>query len=109
MTIKQGDQYRLKINVVDDGTNSPLSSDSLAGFEVMFGQTRHYIEATDTTGYDPVSGDVAFPLTQEETFALKAGGVVMVDLRVCFKSGDVVGIENKIPVTIKDATSEVVL
>lgn len=109
MYVKQGDQYHLMMQVVDDGTNAPLPVESLAGFEVMFGSIRHYIEATDTAAYDPEKGELKIPLTQAETFALQAGSKVNIDLRVHFHSGDVIGIPAKIPVDIRDATSEVIL
>lgn len=109
MYIKQGDCYKLPIRVKDDSTNAPIPVETLAGFEVMFGQRREYVRADDQNGYNSETGIVMIQLEQEETFALKANETIDLDLRVHYADGTVIGIKSKVPITIVDATSEVVL
>lgn len=100
--IKQGDQYSLPIALRFDG--DAVDSSDIDTIELYFGKTR-YTYPGDLTYTD---GIIYLPLTQEITLALKSFSV-SIDLRVKFANGDVVGIPEKLRVTIADATSEEVL
>lgn len=96
--IKQGDAYKLPI-AIDYGTTEAVSI-----IEVFFDKQRLEFKPTDIDE----DGVLYIPLTQEMTFALQEG-TVEVDLRVKFANGEVVGLPEKLQVTITDAISEVVL
>ena len=100
--IKQGDAYSLPVTVTLDGTSLDISD--VEKVEFMFGTTRKMYP--DTVTYS--DGKFNLPLTQEETFAL-ARGNILVDIRVKFVGGNVQGILKPISISIADAVSKEVL
>lgn len=89
LVIMQGDQYALPIELMaKDGT--PLSPDTLADVEVVVGTMRKTM-SRGAIVYDAERGVFLFPLTQEETFAMRDQRY-KVQLRVKTTGGDVVGI-----------------
>lgn len=108
ITIKQGDAYRLSIGVSDAPGGAALNITDVAKAEFCFGTTvrKVYPESAD---FDAAEGRFSVPLAQADTFSLAADETHELDVRVQFVNGDVVGILQKVPFYVADATSEEVL
>lgn len=102
--IKQGDQYYLGITVRDYISKKPFDKELLSGIEIAFGKKITFFPV-DSEHYDADAGVLSYPLRQEDTLKM-AVGTVKVDVRAKFKSGDIVGLIEKLKVTIADASSE---
>ena len=85
--LKQGDAYGIPVAITLDGV--PLDIEEVDTVEVCIGTLRKVYPGEVT--YDDESGKFSFPVTQEETFSMKEGGAVPVDIRVKFASGEVIG------------------
>ena len=102
--IKQGDAFSLPVTVTLDGTALDISD--VDSVEFMFGSTRKMYP--DTVTYSATTGMFYVPLTQEETFALSVGRIIL-DIRVKFVGGNVQGVLRPLSIGIVDAVSEEVL
>ena len=103
--IKQGDAYDLEIDLTLEGTpvtdsNLPLIQTA----EVGLGDLRQEYKSDGTGTVTFSGGKFRFPLSQSQTFALRATPMYL-DIRVKDVSGAVHGLENMIQVTIRDAIS----
>lgn len=89
-TIMQGDQYPLQFTFTTGDSTPPLAQ-AIGEIEVMLGT----LEKTLTSGdiaYDENAGTFTVPLTQQETFAMRAGPhSIQVRIRAC--DGKVIGEE----------------
>ena len=101
--LKQGDAYSIPVCISANGEALDIADVETAEF--YLGKTRK-LYPEDVT-YDQDNNCFYYPVTQSETLALNPG-VILMDVRVKFRSSDVVG-GGKIPITIMDATSEEVL
>lgn len=109
LVIKQGDAYNLEINLTLNG--APITEENLSLVETVEIYLADEYQEYRSDGNGTVifsNGVFLFPLTQEQTLALREGPLKM-DIRIKDVSGEVHGLENKIPVTIKDAISRRVL
>lgn len=101
--IKQGDSYNIKIEIKNGGL--PLDMESVELVEIFLGGLiKTYPEDVQ---YDEESGQFLFPLEQTESHMFKPGKTVTLDIRVKFKSGDVVGIEPQRIDVIKSMSKDV--
>lgn len=103
MIVKQGDAYLVPIELSMNGL--PIPEKDIASIEVYFGDLRKTYP--DEVSYQ--DGVLYYPLTQEETFAMKEEETTFVDIRVKFAGGNCIGIPEKLPVSIADAVSTEVL
>ena len=104
MGIKQGDQYYLPIYIKSDG--SPLDVDDVSEVEFVLGKIiKTY---PDEVSYDSEEGAFLFPITQEETFAMRDIDVKF-DVRVKFKNQSVVGLKPVRTIPMTEALSKEVL
>lgn len=105
LIIKQGDQYKLPVTLRLD--EQPVTDDTIYAIEtVEFYLADNLMEyKADGSGTVTFENDsFLLPLTQKMTFALRAAPVPL-DVRVKFTDGDVIGLENKIMVTIHESRS----
>lgn len=102
MAVMQGDQYLIPITIVYDGEDPDL--EAIDRIEFAIGHTVKYYP--EEVHYKEDTKEFMFPLTQEESFKMKA--TVPVQIRVHFTSGDVIGtpVGN---VAIRDSISKRVL
>lgn len=105
ISIKQGDAFALPVEVrlADGGINIA----DIESVEFMFNDIRKVYP--QDARYDAVDGLFYVPLTQQDTFSFPADETALLDIRVHFVGGDVLGIQQKQPIYVYDATSEVVL
>lgn len=100
----QGDQYRLPIELKDaDGTF--VTQEEVKDLEVFVGTTRKMLSDGEIE-FEPLENVFYVSLTQKETFRMR--GEVIVQARILFLSGDVVGIDLG-KINFAQATSKVVL
>lgn len=102
--IKQGDAYIIPIDLTIDGEK--IDAKDIKMIEVYFGKMRHVYPNGDLTYKD---GTINLPIKQEDTLPLPSEGGIAIDVRVKFNTGDVIGLTDKIYVTVRDAVSEEVL
>ena len=103
--LKQGDAYGIPVAITLDG--APLDIDETDAVEICIGTLRKLYP--EEVSYDAESGEFSFPVTQEETFAMKEGGTVPVDVRVKLISGEVIGARGVQYMPVFDAISGEVL
>ena len=104
MGIKQGDQYYIPITITSDG--NLLNINDVETVEIAIGNLiKKY---PDTIYYDDTENCFLFPVSQNETFAFRAGNVKM-DLRVKFKNQTVVGLQKLQNISVPNAISGEVL
>lgn len=99
--VKQGDAYAIPVTIKVNGT-ALTDTEELETVEFMLGR---YVRKTWPEDVTFSEGEFAFPLTQKETFALKAGEELPLDLRVKFVGDDVIGTVTPAKVMIVDAQS----
>ena len=88
ITIMQGDQYAIPFEILTaDGT--PANGDTFADVELVVGALRKTMSGGAIV-YDADQGAFLFPLTQEETFAMRDQRYTA-QLRVKTITGEVVG------------------
>ena len=105
MTIKQGDQYDLEIEVaVNDQLISEDTLYSVETVEIYLGDNLAEYKADGTGAVKFENGVFLFPLTQQMTFALRHAPARL-DVRVKTIDGKVHGLQEKMTVTIQDAIS----
>lgn len=84
MRILQGDQYAIPFEI-EDAQGSAILPDQVESIEIVVGHlTKRY-----PADISYANGQYLFPLTQEDTFAMKNNNPVQI--RVKFLNGDVVG------------------
>ena len=99
----QGDQYRIPVSLKhEDG--SAVTESEVREVEIFVGSVRKTLD--DGVSYDASEWCFYVYLTQKETFRLN--GEVLVQARILFTSGDVVGV-NLGKVNFETSTSKVVL
>ena len=105
ITIKQGDAFAMPIKVSING--APVAAGDVTSVEFMFGDVRKTYP--EDGYYNAEDGSFYIRLKQEDTLALPADDTIMLDTRVKFNDGSVVGVTKMTPIMIVDATSEVVI
>lgn len=105
LVIMQGDQYAIPVGITDKN-NAPVPPDAIAEVEMVVGTLRKTLTAGEIT-YSEEQEAYLFPVTQEESFGLRAQPVP-VQIRVKTTSGDVTG-ENLGRVIITESRSKEVL
>lgn len=98
--IKQGDAYALPLRILVDGQD--VAAEDVQVVEFMVGR---YIRKTWPEEATYEDGRFLLPLGQKETFALKAGEELPLDVRVKFKGDDVIGTTTACTVRVIDAQS----
>lgn len=102
--IKQGDAYDVQVSLtfndepIDDG-----NLDLIEEIEFTFGDLAP-MKFNPADIYDTTVGAFLVPLTQEQTLGLE-DGKTLVDCRVQFRGGDVVGVTQMTRIFIRDALS----
>ena len=102
--IKQGDAYDVQVSLtfneepIDDG-----NLDLIEEIEFTFGDLAP-MKFDPADIYDTTVGAFLVPLTQEQTFGLE-DGKILVDCRVQFLGGDVVGVTQMARAFVRDALS----
>lgn len=105
LTIKQGDQYDLEIEVaVNDQLITKDTLYSVETVEIYLGDNMAEYKADGSGEVRFANGVFLFPLSQKMTFALRHAPVRL-DIRVKTTDGKVHGLQEKIMVTILDARS----
>ncbi|MBQ6756519.1 MAG: hypothetical protein IJP43_06210 [Oscillospiraceae bacterium] len=102
--IKNGDAYSVPIEILNN--DEPLDLSAVDKVEIVINRLRK-VYPEDMT-YDETEGVFLFPLTQEQTFAMKTS-VSSLDVRVKLTTGDVIGIRDFIKFQIVPALSSEVL
>lgn len=105
ITIKQGDAFDLPVRVTVNG--AAVTSADVEAVEFMVGDVRKTYPEDAT--YDIENGMFYVSLAQQDTFSFPADDQIMLDVRVKFKGGKVLGIPKMTPILVYDATSEVVI
>ena len=115
MHIKQGDEYKLKVKLKLDGVRID-TSDGISEIEFMVGDIckKYYVGiGSDAEGGSDTPGGLIdywlIPLTQHETFALKSQDDIVLDVRVKFNDGRVIGLKNPPKIDVIPAKSRRVL
>lgn len=98
--VKQGDAYALPVEIAVDG--AAVSTEDIACVEFMLGRLLRRTWPGEV-GYE--EGRFLLPLTQEETFSLREGVELPLDVRVKFVTGDVIGTTTACLVRVVDAQS----
>lgn len=105
IVIKQGDRYALPVAVAVDGqkiTEELLYT--VDTVEFYLGDNLMEYRADGSGGVTFANGDFLLPLTQPMTFSLRAAPVPL-DIRVKLTTGEVIGLEQKLTVTVAEARS----
>ena len=84
----QGDQFRLPIALYYEPDNSSITAADVQDVEVCVGKVRKTM--ADGVTFDPNTNMFYMHLTQAETFKLRND--VVVQVRILFNSGDVLGL-----------------
>lgn len=100
----QGDQFRLPIELKNND-GSYITDKEVKDIEVFVGTTRKTLSAKDIV-YNEEENIYYIQLKQNETFLMR--GCVLVQARILFLSGDVIGV-NLGKIDFSEATSKVVL
>lgn len=106
--IKQGDAYFIPVELYFNGDR--ITAEEVPLLEVIeftFGDLAP-MKFDPADIYDTTVGAFLVPLTQEQTFGLE-DGKVLVDCRVQFLGGDVVGVTKMMRIFVRDALSGEVL
>ena len=106
--IKQGDAYFIPVELYFNGDR--ITAEEVPLLEVIeftFGDLAP-MKFDPADIYDTTVGAFLVPLTQEQTFGLE-DGKVLVDCRVQFFGGDVVGVTKMMRIFVRDALSGEVL
>ena len=106
VTIKRGDAYTIPIGLTADG--DAIAIEDVERVRFAFASPGREPLAKEYPGevtYDSEDGTFLFPVTQEETYALRAG-VLLYDVKVCFAGGDVIGLKPVGAITVVDALEE---
>ena len=106
-SIKQGDAYGLPFQIrQEDGLITAETLDTVEVVEVYLGQERkeYRAEGDGEIYFDSEQNAFIYPLTQQETFAMPPR-MIPADIRVKFKGEQVVGIQEPLFVSVKDAVS----
>lgn len=105
LTIKQGDQYDLEIEVaVNDQQITEDTLYSVETVEFYLGDNMAEYRADGTGAVRFANGVFLFPLTQQMTFALRQAPARL-DIRVKTTDGQVHGMQDPAWATVKDAVS----
>lgn len=105
LTIKQGDQYDLEIEVAVN--DQPITKDTLYSVEtveIYLGDNMAEYKANGSGEVRFANGVFLFPLSQKMTFALRQAPVRL-DIRVKTTDGQVHGMQEPLWATVKDAVS----
>lgn len=108
LIIKQGDAYDVQVSLTFNGEpidNSNL--DLVEEIEFTFGELAP-MKFKPADIYNTTIGAFLVPLTQEQTFGLE-DGKILVDCRVQFYGGDVVGVSRMARVFVREALSGEIL
>lgn len=103
--IKQGDAFELPVKIRING--KIVSASDVEAVEFTIGSTRKIYPSS--ASFSSTENAFLVPLTQQETFAFPADEQVMLDVRVKFKGGKVLGVPKMTPILVYDASSEVVI
>ena len=103
--IKQGDSYYLPVDITLD--NDALDLSLVECVEFCLDNIRKTYP--DKVSYDADTETFRLPLTQRETFALKTGRAAVLDVRIKFRNGDVIGLPKPLSVDVARAISGEVL
>ena len=102
--IKQGDAYRLEVQLKFNG--EPITEDELPLIE----EIEFTFDDLEPQSYDPASiynatlGKFLVPMSQEQSFWM-GHGTTTLDCRVQFRGGDVVGVKSKSRIRVREANS----
>ena len=102
--IKQGDAYAVQVSLTFNG--EPIDSgnlDLIEEIEFTFGELAP-MRFKPKDIYNTTIGAFLVPLTQKQTFMLE-DGKILVDCRVQFYGGDVVGVSRMVRVFVREALS----
>lgn len=115
--IKQGDAYDLTLDMTLGG--QALNLAEVSAVEVMLDRgLRKFSTVSETgegpvltgdLGYDPASGLLRLPLSQQETFAFPGDKAIPVDLRVKLRGGAVLGARRMAYVLARESLSRSIL
>lgn len=105
MAIMQGDQYELPFKLKDE-TGSTITAAAIEKIEMVIGDITKYYPESIT--FNSTTETFNFPLTEEETFKLKANSAIA-QIRVLFKDTGVVLGKNCGFINVGESASKVVL
>lgn len=105
MAIMQGDQYELPFKLKDE-TGNTITAAAIDKIEMVIGDITKYYP--DSITFNSVAETFNFPLTEEETFKLKANPA-LTQIRVLFKDTGIVLGKKCGFINVSESASKVVL
>ncbi len=103
--LKQGDEFALPVKIAVNGAPLPVSEAERVEF-ILGGVRKLWPEDAE---YDAGSGEFRVRFTQEDTFTLPEDDGVLLDVRVKFRGGAVIGVWRMPVLLTADALSEKVI